>query len=131
MRKTMLNVKFVSVLALWMCLLSIPPTNAFAMPSESIAAVSLPSVRQAQIDNIMFVLSRPDVRAHLVLAGIDQKALEAKLSQLNDKDLASVAQKTQTIKAGGDALGLIVVLLVIAILVVLLMKLSNRTVSVR
>ena len=132
MRKTLLNVKFVSMLALWMCLISIPPTNAFAMPSDSISAMTMPSARQAQIENIMVVLSGPEVRAHLVLAGIDQKQLKEKLSQLDDQDLASVAQKAKTIKAGGDAgLGIIITLLVIAILVVIFMKLSNKTMVVR
>ena len=131
MRKILLNRKFVTVLVLWMSLISIPPSNAFAMPSDSIAAFTMPSVRESQIENILMVLSRPEARAQLMLMGINQTTLKEKLNQLDDRELNTVSQKVDSVKAGGDALGLVIVLLVIAILVVLLLKLSDKTLEVK
>ena len=123
MRKILLNRKFVTVLVLWMSLISIPPSNAFAMPSDSIAAFTIPSVREAQIENILMVLSRPEAKAQLMLMGINQETLKEKLNQLDDRELNTVSQKVDSVKAGG-VLGLIIVLLVIAILVVLLARIT-------
>ena len=132
MRKFILNRNFVYTLALWMAFISIPPSNAFAMPSDSISSFAASSARDAQIGKIMAVLSRPEARAHLALMGINQKELQSKLSQMDDGDLAVIAEKADTVKAAGsDALAIIIVLLVIAILVVLLMKLSNKTIEIK
>ena len=131
MRKFLLDRKFVAVLALWMCLISVPPSNALAMPSESISAVTAPSIREAQIAGVLAVLSRPEARAQMVMMGIDQKTLKEKLAALDDSQLASVAQKAESVKAGGDGLGLIIVLLVIVILVLVIMKLSDKRIEIK
>lgn len=131
MRKYLLNCKFVSLLALWAIFISVPPSDALAMPSASVADFSALSMRQVQIDKILAVLSQPQARAHLVLMGLNEKELKGKLSRLDDQQLALVASEADKVKAGGDALGVIVILLVIAILVVVLMKLQNKEIVIK
>ncbi len=127
MRKFLLNRNLVLTLALWAILISIPPSNAFAMPSASVSAFDLGSLRQAQMNNIMSELSRPEARAHLMLMGISQKELKEKLAQLDDAQLASVAKKANAVKVAGDAgLGIIITLLVIAILAIIFVRLANN-----
>ena len=130
-RKYLLNRKFVFTLALWMAFLSVPPSNAFAMPSDSVAGFNAAAARQAEIEKIMAVLSRPEARAHLVLMGVKPNELRDRLGRLDDEQLASVASRAEEVKVGGDALGVVVALLVIAILVVLLIKLSDKTIEVK
>lgn len=133
MRHKLLNPAFVSGMALWMCALSLPPSGAWAMPSASLSAFATvqTQIRQAQIDSILSALSRPEARAHLALMRIDEKRLKEDLAALSDTDLAAVAEKAEAVKAGGDALGVIVVLLVIALLVILILKLSEKKVVIR
>ena len=134
MRRRLLNPKFVIVMAVWMTALSFPPSGAWAMPSGSVSALSfvqISQVRQAQIDSILAVLSRPEARAHLALMRIDEARLKDDLSKLSDQDLKAVAQKAEAVKAGGDALGLVIVLVVIALLVILIIKLAVKTVVVK
>ena len=131
MRKYLLDRKFVWVMALWMALLSVPPSNAFAFPSESLSVSDTAGARQAQIDKVMSVLSRPEAQLHLRLMRINDQQVRAALTKLDDAQLAQVARKADTVKAGGDILGLVIVLLVIAILVILIMKLSDKTVVVK
>ncbi len=127
MRKFLLNHKLVTILALWTIFISIPPSNAFAMPSASVTAFDVVSLRQAQMSKIMSELSRPEARAHLMLMGISQNELKAKLTQLDDAQLASVAKKADAVKVAGDAgLGIIITLLVIAILAIIFIRLSNH-----
>ncbi len=127
MRKALLNRKFVLALALWTTFVSLPPSNAFAMPSASVSAFDGASLRQAQMNSILSQMSRPEARAHMMLMGVNQNELKEKLTQLDDAQLDSVAQKAQAIKVAGDAgLGIIITLLVIAILVVIFMRLNNN-----
>src|SRR3989338_5916535 len=127
MRKFLLNRKFVLALAVWTMLISIPPSNAFAMPSASVTAFDSASLRQAQMNKIMSELSRPEARAHLMLMGISQNELKEKLAQLDDTQLAGVANKADAVKVAGDAgLGIIITLLVIAILAIIFVRLANN-----
>lgn len=127
MRKFLLNRKFVLTFALWTMLVSIPPSSAFAMPSVSVSAFDIASLRQVQMNKILSELSRPEARAHLMLMGISQNELKEKLTQLDDTQLAGVANKADAVKVAGDSgLGLIVVLLVIAILAIIFIRLANN-----
>ncbi len=127
MRKLLLNRNFVLTLALWTMLVSIPPSNAFAMPSASVSVFDSASLRQTRMNSILSELSRPEARAHLMLMGISQNELKEKLTQLDDAQLAGVAKKANAIKVAGDGgLGLIVTLLVIAILVIIFSRLYNH-----
>ncbi len=127
MRKFLLNRKFVLTLALWTMMISIPPSNAFAMQSASVSAFDGVSLRQVQMGNILSQLSRPEARAHMMLMGINQAQLKEKLAQLDDAQLASVSKKADAIKVAGDSgLGLIIVLLVIGILAIIFVRLYNN-----
>ena len=127
MRKLLLNRSFILTLALWTMLISVPPSNAFAMPSASVSSFDTASLRQAQMTHIMTQLSRPEARAHLMLMGISQNELKEKLSQLDDAQLAGVSKRADAIKVAGDGgLGLIITLLVIGILVIIFARLYNH-----
>ncbi len=131
MRRILLNHKLVWTLALWTSLISLPPSGAWAMPSESLSLVQSVSVRDAQVAQIMQALSTPTAQVHLRLAGLNTADVRSGLLRLDDAQLAQVSEKAEAVKAGGDALGLIVVLLVIALLVVLILKLSDKKIEVK
>ena len=132
MRKYLLDRKFVWVMALWMALLSVPPSNAFAFPSESLSVSDTAGARQAQIDKVMSVLSRPEAQLHLRLMRINDQQVRAALTKLDDAQLAQVARKADTVKAAGDGtLGVLIALLVIVLLVVLIINLSNKKVEIK
>lgn len=127
MRKILLNRKFVLTLAVWMALLSIPPSNALAMPSVSVSTVDGAAMRQTQMNGILLQMSRPEARAHMMMMGISSGELKAKLAGLDDAQLAYVAQKADAVKVAGDAgLGLIITLLVIGILAIIFVRLYNN-----
>ena len=127
MRKILLNRNFVLFLTLWMGLVSVPPSNAFAMPSASVTAFDGAALRQVQIQKIMTELSRPEARTHLVLMRINRSELQERLNGLDDAQLASVSKQADAIKAAGDAgLGIIITLLVIGILAIIFVRLANK-----
>ena len=130
MTRWLLSRKLVGVVAAWALWISVSPGRAFALPSESVSAFQAGSCREAQIEKIMSVLSRPEAQVHLRTAGIDPTGLRGQLAKLDDAQLATVAEKADAVKAGGF-LGLIIALLVIAILVVILIYLLNKDIEIK
>jgi hypothetical protein len=127
MRKFLLNRSFVLTLALWTILISAAPSNAFAMPSASVSTFDASSMRQLQMNKILSELSRPEAKTHLMLMGINQNELKEKLAQLDDAELAVVADKAEAIKVAGDSgLGIIITLLVIGILAIIFYRLYHN-----
>lgn len=133
MAKALLNRTLATCMAVWALWMAISPGRTWASPSESLPTVlaSNPEAqREAQIEKIMGVLSRPEAQVQLRAAGIWPDHLREKLSKLDDTQLAMVADKADTVQAGG-VLGLIIALLVIAILIVILIYLLNKDVEIK
>ena len=107
----------------------IRPQSAFALPSESVTTFQPASERQAQMEKVLAILSRPDARIQMRLAGIPQKELRGRLERMDDSQLQWASERADQIKAAG-ILGVIIALLVIAILVVILIWLVDKDVDV-
>ena len=116
--------KFAFCLAIWAGVLGVRPGRAMAMPSESARSFQSDSMREAQIETIMSVLSRPEAQIHLRAHGVDPAKLRTKLARLDDSQLTSVAEKAEAVRSAGF-LGLLIGLLVVLILVVVLILLLD------
>lgn len=129
MRKKLLNRGFIGALALWTVALSAVPSGVGAFPSASVSVVSSSVMnRQAQIDAILCVVDRADVRAHLRLMGIDRKELKARLATLDDDQLSQVSRRAESIKVAGDGgavLGGVLILLLFVFLIVAIVKVAD------
>lgn len=107
----------------------VPRAEGAFSPSEVI--VLSEAERTADLEKIQLILETKLVKQRLEDFGYSTDEIKAKLSQLNDHQLHSLAQRLDDIRVGGDGLGIIIVLLVIAILVVLLIKLSGKSVVIK
>lgn len=119
----------VTLVAAWAAWMSASPGRALALPSESVSAWRPAIDREAQIDTIMSVMSRPDAQVHLRMAGMTPATLRDRLATLDDAQLAQVAERADVVKAGG-ILGVIIALLVIAILVLVILWMVDKDVDV-
>lgn len=102
----------------------IRPEAASALPSESMSVFQPAAVREAQVEKVMGLLSRPDAKLQLHLAGISRQELRERLDKMDDSQLEWAAQRADQVKAGG-VWGIVVAVLVIAILVVVLIWLVD------
>ncbi len=131
MRKFLLNRRLVLAMALWAVFLGVCPTNGFAFPTQSLASLAPSAAREYQINKIMDVLSRPEARLHLQLMKLNEQDVRSSLTKLDDSQLTQVAQRADAVKAAGDgALGVIIALLIITLLVVLILRVSDKKVVV-
>lgn len=126
----LLDRRLAGAMAAWALVLGACPTGAWAFPSASSPVFQGTGEREAMVESILSVLSRPQAQIHLRMAGIRPSELKDQLLQLDDAQLADVAARAETIKAGGDALGIVIVLLVIAILFVILIYLLDKDVEI-
>jgi hypothetical protein len=87
--------------------------------------------RDADMAKVRQVIETKMVSDRLEKLGFTQDEIASRLSQLSDRQLHQVAQNLDDIKVGGDGLGIVIALLVIAILVVLLLHLTGHKVIVK
>lgn len=107
----------------------IRPPAAFALPSESVTTFQPAAERQAQMERVLSILSRPEARIQMRMAGIPEKELRGRIERMDDSQLTWAAARADQIKAAG-ILGVIIALLVIAILIVILIWLVDKDVDV-
>jgi hypothetical protein len=106
-----------------------PRVDAGFAPSEVISLAQVD--RQADLGKIQKVLETKMIRDRLEQYGLTPDEINARLSQLSDQQMHEFALQLDNLKVGGDGLGIVIALLVIAILVVILLYLTGHRVVVK
>lgn len=106
-----------------------PRVDAGLAPSEIIAIAQ--GERTADLDKIRQTLEVKAVSERLDQLGFSREDIRNRLVQLNDQQIHQIALQLDDLKVGqSDAIGLVIGVLVIAILVVVLLKLTGHRVFV-
>lgn len=105
-----------------------PKVDAGFAPSEIIPNAQID--RNADIDKIQQIIETKAVSTRLSQLGFTTEEVKNRLAQLSDQQLHQVASQLDDLKTGGDVLGVIIALLVIAILVVILLNLTGHKVVI-
>jgi len=106
-----------------------PRVDAGLAPSEIIAIAR--GERTADLDKIRQTLEVKAVSERLDQLGFSREDIRNRLVQLNDQQIHQIALQLDDLKVGqSDAIGLVIGVLVIAILVVVLLKLTGHRVFV-
>lgn len=106
-----------------------PRVDAGLAPSEIIALSQ--TDRAADLAKIQKALELKAVGERLAQLGLAQEEIKNRLDQLSDQQIHQAALQLDDLKVGqGDALGIIIALLVIAILIVILLNLTGRRVFI-
>jgi len=117
-------------LVIAMFIISIAPrVEAGFSPSEIISFAK--AERAADLEKIQKVLEVKAISERLKQLGLTQNEIQQRLAQLSDQQVHQIALQLDNIKVGqDDALTIIIALLVIAILVVILLKLTGHKVII-
>ncbi len=106
----------------------IPKVEAGFAPSDISALSGID--RTKDLNKIQQILETKMVQQRLEQLGFTQDEISSRLSQLSDQQIHQLALQLDQLKVGGDGLGVVIALLVIAILVVLLIHLTGHRVIV-
>lgn len=116
-------------LAIVMFIIGIAPkVDAGLSKSEIVPLMKMD--RATDLEKIQKVLETKAVSKRLVQLGFTQDEIQKRLSQLSDQQIHQIALQLDDLKVGGDGLGIIIALLVIAILVVILLQLTGHRVVI-
>jgi hypothetical protein len=106
-----------------------PRVDAGMAPSEIIAIAK--GERTADLDKIRQALEVKAVGERMHQLGLSREDIQNRIVQLNDQQIHQIALQLDDLKVGqSDAIGLVIGILVIAILVVVLLKLTGHRVLV-
>lgn len=89
------------------------PAQAAMVTTDSIAASAGAAADRAKIAQ---ALAREDVRAQLQARGVSPADVQARVDALSDDEAAQLAQKIDTLPAGGDILGLLVFVFIVLLI---------------
>jgi len=103
-------------------LLSVPYQAAFAAMVDTEAMLDMSRSQEARETLKQFMI-RQDVRSAIVSQGLDPLEADARVNSLSDAEVIQLADQIDQLPAGGEALGLLVTVLVIVILVLVIMRL--------
>lgn len=106
----------------------VPKVDAGFVPSDFTTLSGID--RTKDLNKIQQILETKMIQQRLEQLGFTQDEITTRLSQLSDQQIHQLALQLDQLKVGGDGLGVIIALLVIAILVVLLLHLTGHRVIV-
>ncbi|MFQ5597201.1 MAG: PA2779 family protein [Nitrospiria bacterium] len=105
----------------------LPTVKAWAMFMPSHESASL---KGADLKQVQTFLEAKIVRQRLSDLGLPQEEIEPRMSRLSEADLHQLASQIDSLYPGGDGLGVVAGLLVIAILVVVLLQVTGHKVII-
>ncbi|HEY4484895.1 MAG TPA: PA2779 family protein [Nitrospiria bacterium] len=108
-----------------------PPASSALLPTSALMDTPLAGPeRAASLKKIQAQLESKLVYQRLSDFGLSQAEILERLNRLSDDQVHQFASQLDSLQPGGDALGAVVVLLVIAILVVVLIQLTGHKVII-
>lgn len=129
----LLKKSLIVYLTLWVLLLGGFTSDSIAMLIPSAlppASFEADSPRQQELQKIQSLLESKLIAQRLSDLGFTVKEIQERLAQLSDDQIHQIAQHLDSLQTGGDALGIVIAILVIAILVVILLQLTGHKIIV-
>jgi len=87
--------------------------------------------REDDIRKVQLALETEMVKEKLRAYGLSSEEIKERLQNMSDQQVHLLAQASDSILAGGDALGAIIAILIIVLLVVLILKLLNKSIVIK
>jgi len=86
--------------------------------------------RQSELERIQVLLESKLISQRLSDLGLTADEIQARLAQLTDDQIHQIAQRLDSLLIGGDGLGIVIALLVVAILVVVFLQITGHKIIV-
>ncbi|MEZ0323044.1 MAG: PA2779 family protein [Hydrogenothermaceae bacterium] len=132
MLKKLKNPVIALYMAGYLTFLSTSPASASIVESQlSSKQENVLSQRDIEINKIQRALENKLVKEKLKAYGLTEEEVKEKLSKMSDEQIHMLAQASDKVLAGGDAIGAVIGVLVIILLVIVILKLLNKEIIIR
>jgi len=111
--------------------LQVAPAAAGLAPSRVSGETQIASSREGDLLIVQRMLENRFVAQKLRDYGMSPEQAKLRVASLSDDDLHTLASASKGLPSGGDALGTLIALLVIAVLVIVILKLLNKQIIVK
>ena len=131
--KELLKQSLIGYLVVAVLILTAVPADVQAMflpSSVSLAQGDSSLDRQQNLERLQRLLESKAISQRLSDLGFSQGEVSSRLNRLSDEQIHYFASHLESIQTGGDGLGVIIALLVIAILVVVLLEVTGHRVII-
>ena len=139
--KTMLRAFYARPLVIYL-ITALLALTAFSRPAEAMFVTSVPHKsassstavavgRTADLARIQVTLESKVVQQKLMDYGLTPEETMARINKLSDEQIHQLATNTDALQAGGDGVGFLVGLIVLAILVVILIYLLQGRIEIK
>ncbi len=85
---------------------------------------------QKDLAKVQKILENKKVRSRLEAMGYSSEEISARLNQLSDDELHTLATRIDNLTAGGDGIGFVIGILVIILLVIVILKLWDKQIII-
>ncbi len=121
-----------AVLLVTLPVLLLAPVAEAAFAPTAIADASGRVIdREEDLRTIRSALERRQIEQRLLDLGVDPVDARAKVDALPDEEIHAAADQMRALVPGGDGVGLLVGVLIIALLVIVILKLMNKDIIIR
>ena len=129
---SLFKVSLVWYLILSSLILGMVPSDSFALfvPTDLQSGLDSGIDRMGDLAKIQGFLEKKIVTQRLLDLGLSTEEVYARLKNMSDEQIHEISMHIDDIKSGGDGLGIIVTLLVIAILVIVILQLTGHKVII-
>jgi hypothetical protein len=109
---SMLNRFFATLLSLSLLMLPLGSAQSAMIGNSQL----LDGSGNTDRNTLLQTLDRDEIRARLTQLGVDPEAVKVRVSQMTPQEVATLNQRMADLPAGGDALGVILVIFVVFII---------------
>ncbi|MGZ6210081.1 MAG: PA2779 family protein [Syntrophales bacterium] len=120
------------VIAMYLTLFFTSPALAGMIGSLGSSQKTDAQIRSEEINKIQRALETRVVNEKMQAYGLQPEEIKAKLQGMSDEQIHMVSQASDRLLAGADGgIGIIIGLLIIVVLVLVIMKLMNKSVTIK
>ena len=89
---------------------------AMPLPTQAAMVATDKALGSVEREHVNQYLARTDVQARLSQYGVNARDVQARIAAMNDDEVAQLAGKIDSLPAGGDILGVIVLVFLVLLL---------------
>jgi hypothetical protein len=108
-----------------------PPPARAALIESQLSGSQVVSQRGAELETVRQALEHEMVAQRLADYGFSQQEVQLKLQTMTDAQLHQLASAADTLAEGGDALGVVITVLVIILLVIVILKVTDNEIIIK